>query len=90
MHHDRTRPPAFMYQYLKMLAALFLQFTDELFDIYRDQLKREYDNFAKTQPYQQCLSNTASLLQSVRTTSYASIKGLVCMYCCGGSVHSFV
>jgi hypothetical protein len=56
--------PVLLQHILDMLYHL--EFTDEMFEMYRENLKREYDNFAKSQPYQQCLTNTMCLLQSVR------------------------
>jgi Middle or third domain of peptidase_M16 len=63
--------PTLLQHILDMLYHL--DFSDEMFEMYRENLKREYDNFAKSQPYQQCLTNTMCLLQSVRAAFFVSV-----------------
>ncbi len=42
------------------------QFSDELFEMYREQAERQYKNFSMEQPYQHSMHNLASMLLVVR------------------------
>ena len=57
------------------LRAL-LQFSDDLFEMYREQAERQYRNFSMEQPYQHSMHNLNCLLTVVR----------VCVLSTGGRV----